>query len=112
MESRSERLRVLLPNGTEIWAEAQTVGPREAEVVGFDGLKAALSLDSLRSAIEGMGTLALSALEKAKPDEVSVEFGLELAVDNGQITALWVKGAGKANLRITLSWKGVNSTKA
>jgi Trypsin-co-occurring domain 1 len=106
MDGRSERLKVLLPNGAEIWAEAQGVGPKEAEVVGFDDLKGALSLDSLRAAIEGMGTLALDALEKIKPDGLSVEFGLELAVDNGQITALWVKGSGKANLKITLSWRG------
>ena len=110
MDDRSERIRVLLPNGTEIWAEAQGVGPKEAEVAGFDSLKGALSLDTLRDAIEGMGALALAALEKIKPDGVSVEFGIELAVDNGQITALWVKGSGKANLKITLSWKGLEST--
>lgn len=111
MDGRSERVLVELPNGAKIWAEVQEVAPKEAEVSGFDRLTDALSLDSLRDAIQGLGTLALAAMEKMEPDSVSVEFGLELAVDNGQITALWVKGSGKANLKIALSWKKQKSEK-
>jgi hypothetical protein len=111
MDRRSDKARVRLPNGTEIWAEVQDIGPKETEVLGFDGLRDALSLDSLRNAIEGLDTLALAAMERIEPDTLSIEFGLELAVDNGQITALWVKGSGKANLKITLSWKKPDSRK-
>jgi len=111
MDRRSERILVQLPNGAKIWAEVQDVGPKEVEVAGFDRLKDALSLDSLRDAIQGLGTMALMAIENIEPELVSVEFGLELAVDNGQITALWVKGSAKANLKITLSWKRQDSKK-
>jgi hypothetical protein len=109
MERSSERVLVELPNGTKIWAEVQDVGPKESEVSGFDRLKDALSLDALQDAIQGVGSLALAAMKKIEPDSVSVEFGLELAVDNGQIMALWVKGSGKANLKITLSLKKQDS---
>ena len=39
-----------------------------------------------------------------KPDKFSVTFGLEVAVESGELTALIVKGTGKANLEITMEW--------
>ena len=39
-----------------------------------------------------------------KPDKFSVTFGLEIAVESGELTALIVKGTGKANLEITMEW--------
>ncbi len=45
-----------------------------------------------------------SALARVKPTKASVELGLEIGVEAGQLTALLVKGTGKANLKITLQW--------
>ncbi|HAC63873.1 MAG TPA: hypothetical protein DCF68_10130 [Cyanothece sp. UBA12306] len=42
--------------------------------------------------------------ETVKPDKFSVTFGLEIAVESGELTALIVKGTGKANLEITMEW--------
>ena len=39
-----------------------------------------------------------------KTDKFSVTFGLEVAVESGELTALIVKGTGKANLEITMEW--------
>jgi hypothetical protein len=39
-----------------------------------------------------------------QPDKVSVKVGLEVSVDAGKLTTLIVKGAGKANLEITMEW--------
>lgn len=41
-------------------------------------------------------------LDKIKPDKASANFGVELAVEAGNLTALIVKGWGKGNLEITL----------
>lgn len=47
------------------------------------------------------------AIQKARPKKVTVtvKFGMELAIESGQLTAVIVKGSGKANLEITLEWE-------
>lgn len=101
----TQTVRVCLPNGANVWVEATPVGPREADVAGFDHLTEVLSLDAVRRAIEGVASLVLETVKEAKPDKASVEFGLELGLESGQLTALWVKGSGKANLKITFTWE-------
>ncbi|MFJ3581895.1 CU044_2847 family protein [Streptomyces sp. NPDC090127] len=44
------------------------------------------------------------ALRQAAPDRATVEFGCELGLDAGGLTALIVKGSSRANLRVTLEW--------
>jgi hypothetical protein len=34
----------------------------------------------------------------------TTEFGVEFGYESGQLTALIVKGTGKANLKITMEW--------
>lgn len=43
-------------------------------------------------------------LQEVKPDKATIKFGLEIAIESGQITTLIVKGSSKANLEITLEW--------
>ena len=50
----------------------------------------------------------LTTLQKVKPRAASVEFGLEIGIESGQLTALLVKGTGTANLKITLEWGEIN----
>ncbi len=37
-------------------------------------------------------------------DKTKVEFGLEMAIISGQLTAVIVEGSGKVNLNITIKW--------
>jgi hypothetical protein len=55
-------------------------------------------------ALEGIVDAIAQTLQKASPDKASVKFGLELAIEPGGLTAVIVKGSGKANLEITLEW--------
>jgi hypothetical protein len=41
-------------------------------------------------------------IQKVKPKKATVKFGMELAIESGQLTAAIVKGSGKTNLEITL----------
>lgn len=43
--------------------------------------------------------------QEVKPHKFSVTFGLEIAVESGELTGLIVKGTGKANLEITMEWE-------
>ena len=46
----------------------------------------------------------VAALKKAKPKKASVEFGLEIAVEAGKLTALLMESSGTATLKIALEW--------
>jgi hypothetical protein len=63
-----------------------------------------LSIEVVRVAVEGLSQVVQEAISAVKPDEASVEFSLEIGIESGKLTALWVKGTGKANLKITLTW--------
>jgi len=63
-----------------------------------------LSFEGITTAIEEISTAITESLSKAKPSKASVEFGLEVAVEAGRLTALLVKGSGTATLKITLEW--------
>ena len=89
-----------------IKVEATPLGSREEDV--------AFSIKPFKEvtdAIEGIAQSIVSSLEKIKPQKASVEFGLEIGAESGQLTALIVKGSGKANLKITLEWSERGSEK-
>ena len=43
-------------------------------------------------------------LAQLKAAKTTIEFGVEVAAEAGQLTALIVKGSGKANLKVTVEW--------
>lgn len=97
MESRTEIIPLKLPDGREVKIEATPIGEED---VAFD----IRPFEEVTDAIEGIAEAIIASLQKVKPDKASVKFGLEVAIESGQLTALIVKGASKANLEITLEW--------
>lgn len=99
MDGKSQIVTVELPNGETMLVETEN---RETlERTGF----AAAKFDGVIGAIEGISLGVRLALESVKPTKASVEIGLEIGLEAGQLTALLVKGTGKANLKITLQWE-------
>ena len=96
-ESRTQQVPVQLDNGAVIKIEVAQMG---REDVAFD-LK---PFKQVTNAIEGITQAFAETWQKTKPNKASVKFGMELAIDSGQLTAVIVKGSGKANLEITLEW--------
>lgn len=86
-------------NDTPVQLEVQAAGDRETDVAiskpSFDGV-----VESIR-AISGELTKALTEL---KPDKATLEFGVDVGVEAGQLTGLLVKGSGSATLKVTLEW--------
>lgn len=105
METQQQLQRIQLPTGV-IWVEVEHVGEiqRRRDVSALEGILEPLSIDVVRTAVEGLGQVVQEALISVKPDKASVEFGLDVGLESGKLTALWVKGTGKANLKITLEW--------
>jgi hypothetical protein len=94
---RTEKVPVQLENGAIIKIEVTETGTGR-EDVAFD--PRALPFRRVTDALEGITSAISSTLEKVKPNKATVKFGMELAMESGQLTA----GSGKANLEISLEW--------
>jgi hypothetical protein len=98
--------KVSLPDGNFVMVEARCLDPEQK--VGYK----LPSFTEIAGTITSITTVLASAINKAKPHTASIEFGVEIAVESGQLTALIVKGGAKANLKITLTWEaGKDATK-
>ena len=98
MEPRTEIIKTELANGTIVHIQATALGGEEEVTFALPTFK------EVTNAIEGIAVGVASSLQKVKPQKASVEFGLEVALEAGQLTALLVKGSGTSNLKITLEW--------
>ncbi len=107
-ESRIENIPVQLENGSLIRVEATVIGSSiqvvEGEEIESDVGARIQSLKEVTDAIEGIAGSVVDSLKKFEPSESSIEFGIEFGYESGQLTALIVKGTGKANLKITMKW--------
>ena len=97
-ESQSNTVPVQLPNGAIVKVEVASTG---REDVGFD----VKQFQPVADAIEGVVQMIAAPIQKVKPKKATVKFGMELAIEAGQLTAVIVKGSGKGNLEITLEWE-------
>lgn len=79
--------------------EVTLLGGEEEEVAG--GL---MSFEGVSAAIEALSSNLGKAVEKARPTRVALEFACEVAAEAGHLTALFVKGSGKATIKVTLEW--------
>src|SRR5690242_7739006 len=97
--TRTENVKTKLDNGVIIRIQATSLGGQEK--VASHGLP---SFKEVTDSIEGIAHAMVTTLQNVRPTYASVEFGLEIGIESGQLTALLVKGTGTANLKITLSW--------
>lgn len=95
---KTEIVKADLGNGTIIRIEATFLGGEERVAYHVP------SFEEVTDAVEGIAQAMLTTLQKVKPRAASVEFGLEIGIESGHLTALLVKGTGTANLKITLEW--------
>jgi hypothetical protein len=91
--------------GMEITEVSANVVDPEKGVAG-----GALRFADVLTPIEAIACEMGAMLQRVAPSKASVEFGVEVGMEAGQLTALIVKGSGKANLKITLHWDGHGST--
>jgi Trypsin-co-occurring domain 1 len=96
---KTETLPVQLEDGSIIRVEVAKTG-RE-DISAFDPKPFKQVVDSLEGIVQALAI----PIQRAKPKKATVKFGIELAVESGQLTAVLVKGSGKANLEITLEWE-------
>ncbi|MGW0755293.1 CU044_2847 family protein [Streptomyces sp. NPDC002814] len=104
--------RIALPDGTPVWArisgaEEMAAPPGELSYkdTGFvDRVEA--SVESLHTLVTGVARSLADPLRAVRPDEVSVEFGIELTAKAGKVVGLLADGEAKAAITVTLTWNG------
>ncbi len=90
---------VQLESGRVIQVEATTLSGEQ------DVSKLAFRFADVTNVIEELSQAMVRVFSKAKPRTAEIEFGIDVSVEAGQLTALLVSGGGKGSLRITLSWE-------
>lgn len=101
MESQTEIIPVELADGTIVRVEATPIGEQRVSFQSRPFKEVTTTIKAITNELAG----TLQDIQKqVKPEKVSVKLGLEIAIESGQLTALIVKGASKANLEITMEW--------
>lgn len=90
-----------MPNGNIVSVEVTLLDTEEDVAGRIDGL---FAFSDIGDQIVSIADALQASIEAAKPKSASVEFGIQIGVDSGNLTALLVKGTGTANLKITLTW--------
>lgn len=97
-ELNTEMISVNLPNGSQIKFETSEFGREEVSFSDF-------SFSEIEEALLGITDAIKNTIRKVEPKKASVKFGIEIGVESGNLTAVIVKGASKANLEVTLEWE-------
>lgn len=98
-------VEVDLGNGTVALVRATEVEVGDddgAEKVGWRGR---FDFSDVTGTLEGLADALRTAVDSAKPDKMTVELGLELAVRSGKLTGILVEGSGNVSLKVTLEWQ-------
>lgn len=93
----TERISLELANGYTVQVEATSTGRQD---VAFESK----AFKEVTEALGGIVDELSATIHKAMPTKATVKFGIDVALESGQLTAAIVKGSGKANLEITLEW--------
>ncbi|MBK3623841.1 CU044_2847 family protein [Streptomyces asoensis] len=102
--------RIALPDGTPVWARISGAGELAAPSgrlsysdTGF-AERVEASVESLHALVTGVARSLAEPLRAVRPDEVSVEFGIELTAKAGKVVGLLADGEAKAGITVTLTW--------
>lgn len=96
--SKSDVVETKLADGTSIYVEATRLGGET------DVARAIPSFDGVTASVTRIATTLKDALREVECHRASMQFGLEIGLESGELTALLVKGTGTANLTITIEW--------
>jgi hypothetical protein len=98
MSANVEIVKTELSNGSIVCVEATSLGGDQLIGINLP------AFNDISSAVAGVASSILSTLDEVKPRKAIIEFGIEVAIDSGKLTAIIVKGSGSANLKVTLEW--------
>ncbi|GAA2417660.1 hypothetical protein GCM10010433_16090 [Streptomyces pulveraceus] len=107
--------RIEMPDGTEVWARISGAeelartgsGPSFADIGAGDiADRVQARVESLHGVVTSVARSLAEPLRAVRPDEVSVEFGIELTAKAGKVVGLLADGEAKGSIKVTLTWNG------
>ncbi|MFF5273124.1 CU044_2847 family protein [Streptomyces sp. NPDC000133] len=113
-DSEARITRIELPDGTPVWARISGAEELRRTPAG-SGLsytdtgfsdQVQARVESLQGVVTGVARSLAGPLRAVQPDEVSVEFGIELTAKAGKVVGLLADGEAKGAIKVTLTWSG------
>ncbi|MGP3634710.1 CU044_2847 family protein, partial [Streptomyces sp. 24-1644] len=107
--------RIEMPDGTPVWARISGAEELERPAGGlaYTDIGYADLADQVQARVENLTGVVTSVarslaepLRAVRPDEVSVEFGIELTAKAGKVVGLLADGEAKGGIKVTLTWNG------
>ncbi|GAA2946812.1 CU044_2847 family protein [Streptomyces argenteolus] len=114
-DSGARITRIEMPDGTPVWARisgAEELREPEGGLtytdIGYEDLTDRIQarVESLTGVVTGVARSLAEPLRAVRPDEVSVEFGIELTAKAGKVVGLLADGEAKGAIKVTLTWSG------
>jgi hypothetical protein len=102
----SEPVQLLLPGGETIWARVTVDDDDDGLHNVGSGVLQRLDVEDLRRTVRGVSGSVREALAGLVPDQLQVEFGLELAVKTGKLTSMLAEAGAMGSIKVTLTWNG------
>ncbi|MET9896167.1 CU044_2847 family protein [Streptomyces sp. NPDC006465] len=96
-------VEIELPNGATGLVRVREFDGSGARKVGWEDR---FDFTGVAETLEGVADALRTSLSRARPNKVTVELGVELAIKSGKLTGLLVEGEGKGALNVTLEWEG------
>jgi len=93
-----------LSDSRTLYIETTATGPGNVGAPVNVGVRPDLRLEQVADTVAAFSDMMVAAIKKARPSKASIEFGLEIGVEAGQLTAILVKGSGKTTLSIHIEW--------
>ncbi|MFH8519406.1 CU044_2847 family protein [Streptomyces gelaticus] len=114
-DSDARITRIEMPDGTEVWARISGAeelaqpgsGPSFTDIgAGNIADRVQARVESLQGVVTSVARSLAEPLRAVRPDEVSVEFGIELTAKSGKVVGLLADGETKGSIKVTLTWNG------
>jgi hypothetical protein len=98
----TEIAEVALPDGQVILARV-TAGPEARDIAFRKGGQ--LLLEGLSRTVHAVVDNLHEAVHRHRPDEVSVEFGIELSARSGKVVSVLAEAGATSSITVQLTWR-------
>ena len=99
-ERDTQIVRTVLPDNTPFAVEVRAAAGYQPV-----GALESLPFEAVTNALVSIGNALNAAIERVGPKKASVEFGMEVTIEAGKLTALVCQGKTTANFTVTLEWE-------
>jgi Trypsin-co-occurring domain 1 len=106
MPDSTGQLRLIqLPRGDTIWARVTVDADTEEYIDTGVRDSAAAVVESVRETIESVVRTVADAVDRHRPDETTVEFGLEFAAKSGKVFAALGEVGAASSVKVSMTWR-------